>query len=197
MMLVEQVPVPASVLPLAEFRDHLKLGTGFSDDAVQGGLLEANVRAALAAVESRTGKAVLSREFAWSVSAWRDLSFQTLPITPVQSIERLQIVDLDGIVEIADPASYRLHIDAHRPAIASRTICLPSIPVGGRAEIDFTAGFAAEWSAVPADLAQAVMGIAAYFYENRSAHSLDQTDLPANLLGLLAPYRNVRLFGRG
>ncbi|MEL6745987.1 MAG: hypothetical protein AAFO68_11070, partial [Pseudomonadota bacterium] len=85
MMLVEQTSVPASVLPLAEFRDHLKLGTGFSDDAVQDGLLEANLRAALAAVENRTGKAVLERGFVWSISAWRDLSHQVLPVAPVAS----------------------------------------------------------------------------------------------------------------
>ncbi|MEL7345412.1 MAG: hypothetical protein AAFN59_11245 [Pseudomonadota bacterium] len=197
MMLVEQTSVPASVLPLAEFRDHLKLGTGFSDDAVQDGLLEANLRAALAAVENRTGKAVLERGFVWSISAWRDLSHQVLPVAPVASIDLLQIIDLDGVAEVAAPTSYGLQRDAHRPALVSRTICLPSIPVGGRAEIEFTAGYGLGWSDIPADLAQAVLGIAAYFYENRSTHGVDATNLPTALLGVLAPYRNIRLFGRG
>ena len=31
MMLIEQTSVPLSALPVAEFKDHLRLGTGFSD----------------------------------------------------------------------------------------------------------------------------------------------------------------------
>ena len=196
-MLVEQSPVPASVLPLDAFRDHLKLGTGFSAAAVQDGLLEANLRAALAVVENRTGKAVLIRAFQWTVQAWRDLSFQVLPVAPVVTIDGFQIVDRSGTVSVVDAGDFALQVDAHRPALKSKGFCLPTIPVGGSAEIAFTAGYGADWDGVPADLAQAVLGIAAHFYENRSAHGVGETEVPAHLMSLLGPYRNLRMFGWG
>ncbi len=64
MMLVEQTTVPGAALPVAEFKDHLRLGTGFADDGVQDGVLEAYLRAAMAAIEARTGKILLTRSSA-------------------------------------------------------------------------------------------------------------------------------------
>ncbi|MGB8623245.1 MAG: hypothetical protein WCD16_10540, partial [Paracoccaceae bacterium] len=65
MMLIEQTAVPAAALPVSQFRDHLRLGTGFADDGAQDALLEATLRAAMAALEGRTGKVLLSRPFLW------------------------------------------------------------------------------------------------------------------------------------
>lgn len=193
MMLVEQSSVPASALPIAEFKDYLKLGKGFADDAVQDELLEMNLRAALSAVEERTGKAILERVFLWSISAWRDLSFQVLPVAPVSSIDQFQITDLSGSAEIIDPARYRLQQDRHRPVVSSTGVLLPSIPVGGMAQFTLTAGFGADWASVPADMAQAVFGIATFFYENRASAGQSKSSIPESLLALLQPYRNLRI----
>lgn len=56
MMLVEETTVPLSALPVATFKDHMRMGSGFSDDGVQDGVLEGFLRAAVAAIEARTGK---------------------------------------------------------------------------------------------------------------------------------------------
>ena len=40
MMLVEETTVPLSALPVATFKDHMRMGSGFSDDGVQDGVLE-------------------------------------------------------------------------------------------------------------------------------------------------------------
>ena len=63
MMLIEQTGVPTAALPVQEFKDHLRLGTGFADDTVQDALVEAYLRAALAAIEGRIGKALLPAIF--------------------------------------------------------------------------------------------------------------------------------------
>ena len=47
MMLIEETTVPEAALPLAEFKAHLRLGTGFSDDDVQDPVLPGFLRAAL------------------------------------------------------------------------------------------------------------------------------------------------------
>ena len=71
MTLTEITGVPTAALPLAQLKDHLRMGSGFSDDAVQDSLLEGYLQAALAAVEGRTGKALIARDFRWTVSDWR------------------------------------------------------------------------------------------------------------------------------
>jgi len=55
-MLTEDTIVPTEALPIAAFREHLRMGTGFAEDTLQDGLLERHLRAALAAIEARTGK---------------------------------------------------------------------------------------------------------------------------------------------
>ena len=71
MNLVELTEVPDEALPVALLREHLRLGTGFPDDSLQDALLAGFLRAALAAIEGRTGKALLERSFALTLSAWR------------------------------------------------------------------------------------------------------------------------------
>lgn len=197
MILVEQTTVPVSALPVAEFRDHLRLGTGFADDAMQDGVLETCLRAAIAAIEARTGKAVLRRAFQWSVTAWRDLSRQVLPLAPVAAITRLAILDRLGQETEIGADRYGLLRDTHRPALVSHGFLLPAIPVGGSAEIGFDAGYSALWSGVPPDLRTAVFRLAGHYYENRHAIGADGTGFPAEVNVLLMPYRDVRLFGGG
>ncbi|MEJ1992964.1 MAG: hypothetical protein P8X50_15095 [Maritimibacter sp.] len=195
MMLIEQTTVPNAALPVQEFKQHLRLGTGFADDDLQDGVLESFLRAALAAVEARTGKAVIVRDFRWELTAWRDLSRQVLPIAPVSAISGLVITDQQGVDEVIDPSRYRLEPDMHRPKLVASGLVLPVIPVGGMAAISFTAGFGASWGAVPADLAQAVMLLAARFYEQRGL--VGEAAIPASVESLLARFRVIRLFGGG
>ena len=58
-MLIEQTSVPVSALPVAEFKDHLRLGAGFADGALQDAVLETCLRAAISSIEARTGKALI------------------------------------------------------------------------------------------------------------------------------------------
>ncbi len=195
MMLVEQTTVPSAALPVAEFKEHLRLGTGFADDDLQDGVLESYLRAALAAIEARTGKAVLSRCFRWTLTAWRDLGAQVLPLAPVSAITGLTITDRLGGEDVIAPSSYQLEPDSHRPRLVALGLVLPVIPVGGSAVIDFDAGFGAAWEAVPADLAQAVMMLAARYYEQRGL--VGEAEMPVAVTALLARFRNLRLFGGG
>ncbi|MEN8833835.1 MAG: head-tail connector protein [Pacificibacter sp.] len=195
MMLMEQSQVPLAVLPVAQFKDHLRLGTGFGDDGVQDGVLETYLRAALAAVEARTGKVLIERDFAWTVTAWRDLGAQTLPVAPVSAITALVIVDRLNAETVIDADKYLLDKDTHRPRIVSSGFVLPPVPVAGQARIEFTAGFGPAWEDLPADIAQAVMLLAAHYYEHRHEGAGSFSAMPFGVNVLLERYRNVRLFG--
>ncbi|MEM9969552.1 MAG: head-tail connector protein [Pseudomonadota bacterium] len=195
MILREQTQVSDAALPVLEFRDHLQLGSGFADDGSQDAVLITCLRAALAAVESDTGKAVYQRGFSFTVSQWRDVACQVLPVAPVQSLLSMTITDLLGSSKVIDPSEYFLAADYYNPTIRTKGWALPVIATGGTAEIAFKAGFGPEWDDVPADLAQAVLMLAAHFYENRSALADRAKALPIGVGKLLSRYRPVRLLG--
>ncbi len=196
-MLVEQTSAPAAVLPIADFRDHLRLGTGFADEGAEDSLLETFLRAAIAAVEAWTGKVLFERDFSLSVVAWRDSRAQTLPIAPVSEIRSVRIVDCLEWESVVDPAKYKLQQDTHRPAMVARGGRLPTIPPQGSVSIEFTAGFGPSWADVPADLAQAVMLLAAYYYEYRHEMRVGGAVMPYGVSSLVDRWRNVRLVGGG
>ena len=67
MILIEQAPVADAALPLQEFKDHLRLGTGFTDDGAQDALLKRLIRAGIAGIESRISKMLIKRRFVYTV----------------------------------------------------------------------------------------------------------------------------------
>ena len=194
MMLNEMTAVPATALPVAEFRDHLRLGTGFADLGAEDAALLSYLRAAIAAIEGRTAKALISRGFRLVLTVWRWGDMQTLPIAPVSAVTALRLVDAAG-VETPVAAGWRLVPDMARPRIEALGAALPAIPGGGRVEIDFTAGFGASWSALPVDLAQAVFLLAAQYYELRHDGAAEGGAMPFGVMALIERWRTVRVLG--
>lgn len=194
MLLKELSTVAPAALPLAAFKEHLRLGTGFADDTVQDALAEGYLRAALAAIEGRTAKVLLARDFALTLRDWRDPAAQTFPLAPVAAVLSVTLRDRDGLASIVSPARYRLERDLQRPRLAGAGGLLPGVPVGGEAEVAFTAGFG-DWAAVPADLQQAVLLLAAQYHEHR--HDMGQAGLPGAVAVLIERWRTVRVLGGG
>ncbi|MEO0677088.1 MAG: head-tail connector protein [Pseudomonadota bacterium] len=197
MMLIEETSVPDEALPVAEFKAHLRLGTGFGDDDVQDAVLTSFLRAAMAAVEARTGKILLLREFSWTLTAWRDATGQALPIAPVTDVVEIVLTDDLGTETTVDPTRYRLERDHQRPRIVPAGGTLPSVSEGGEVEISFNAGFAATFGDLPADLAQAVFMLAAHYYENRSDIGMTGAAMPYGVNVLIERYKTVRLAANG
>lgn len=197
MMLIEETAVPQAALPLAEFKTHLRLGTGFADDDIQDTILETFLRAAISAIEARTGKILIERDFSWTLVGWRDAAGQALPLAPVVSIATLTLRNREDEEELIAPSHYRLEKDTQRPVLRPSGVLLPGIPSGGTAELQFTAGMAAGWGSLPADLGQAVLLLAAHYYENRNDSSTDDDSMPFGVAGLIERYRTVRLLGGG
>ena len=197
MMLVEETSVPDTALPVDEFKAHLRLGTGFADDAVQDAVLASFLRAAMAAIEARTGKILLVREFSWSLTSWRDGGGQPLPIAPISEVMGVVLKDATGAEQAVGAELYRLERDQQRPRLMPTGVCLPSIPEGGEVGIAFTAGFAATFGELPADMAQAVFMLAAHYYENRSDTGLTGGAMPYGVSVLIERYKTVRLIAGG
>ena len=199
MILTEVSAPPAAAVPVRAFAAHLALGSGFADDGAQDAVLELYLRAAMAAIEARLGRALLARDFAWSVGCWREEASQTLPIGPVRSVESVTLVAADGAEAAVDPEGWSVR--ARQPAAAARRALRaePAADSALRAGRDplRSAGFGETWDEVPADLRQAVFLLAAHFYENRSESGAVAGSMPFGVLVLIEAYRTARIGGSG
>lgn len=198
MMLTEQTAVPVGALPVQAMKDHLRLGTGFADDGMQDGLIAGYLRAAMSVIEGRTGKALLARRFLLRLPRWREArGAHALPIAPVATVVSVTLVSGAGVPTVLATTLYRLEPDMARPRLVGVGGVLPVIPEGGAVEVVFDAGFGADWSSVPADLAHAVMLLAAEFYEQRHYGGQDGSVLPLAVQALIERWRTVRVLGGG
>jgi uncharacterized phiE125 gp8 family phage protein len=195
MILAEDSAVPLAALPIAAFKDHMRLGSGFSDDGLQDNVVETALRSALAAIEARTGKILISRGFVWTVTRWRDASRQSLPLAPVMSVTSVVLHDHIGTETPWADTNWYLEQDTHSPCLIAYGTQLPVIPAGGSVKVSLQAGFGPAWGDIPADLAQAVFVLAAHFYEFRYDTEGKATRLPIAVETLVAPFRNLRLLG--
>lgn len=194
-MLVEDTVTPVGALPIAQFKDHLRLGSGFAEDGIQDVILESFLRAALAAVEARTGKTLLERAFTWTVSEVAHGDKMSLPVAPVKGVTEMAIGDGAATFVVIDPAQWFLVADSQVPQVVAKGGSLPLVSKGGLLRLRFVAGFGPDWSDVPADLQQAVMMLAAHYYEFRHEMGLGAGCMPFGVTALIERYRNIRLFG--
>jgi len=154
-----------------------------ADDA----LIAALIRAARAAVEARTGRALMTRGFRLALDAWPDDGVVRVPIAPLAAIGEVAVADpagdfvpVDGAA--ADLAGGRVYFKAPRPR--------PGVPVAG-IRIEGTAGYGADPEDVPEALRLAVRLLVEDWYERRGGEG--RRDMPPAVLTLIEPFREVRL----
>ena len=194
MLLTEISPIPDAALPMAAFRDHLRLSSGFADGVSDDALLAQYLRAALARIEGRLGRALIARDFLLRLNAWRDSYAQPLTIAPVADILSLVLVDGQGGQTPLALDTVVLQADSARPRIVAAGMALPVIPTGGHVLITLRAGFGAGWDDVPPDLRQAVLLLAAQYYEGRD--SAGSIEMDFGVRALLERWRDIRLGAR-
>lgn len=191
-MILEELTTPTTAkLPIREFAEHLKLGSGFADDGSEDTVLELYLRAAMAAIEGRIGKVLLTRKFAWRLTRWHDTREQGLPVAPVSALTDVTVFDVGGGASLVDASAYRLVVDAVRPKLVATGAVLPGLPQDGAVVIGFDAGFGT-WAKVPADLRHAMLLLAASYYENRTGEGR-VNGMPFGVMALLEGHRAIRI----
>ncbi|MBU2982737.1 head-tail connector protein [Lentibacter algarum] len=194
MMLTEETAVPTAALPVEAFKAHLRLGTGFAEGSLQDAVLESFLRAALSAIEARTGKILIERDFSWSLTKWRDETGQALPVAPVSAVSSVTYYNRNDEADVLAANYYKLVQDMQRPRLCPVASVLPCVPSNGSVKMRFTAGFGPNWDDLPGDIAQAVLLLAAYYYEYRNETSVGEGYMPFGVSSLIERYRTVRLF---
>jgi len=194
-MLVEVTGVPDAALPVARLREHLRLGTGFGEDGLQDPVLAGFLRAAMAAIEGRTGKVLIARDFLYSRGAWGFADRQPLPVAPVSEVALVAVVDAAGVETALPETGWRLVHDAARPLVMAVGVAFPAVPQGGEVRIGFRAGFGDTFADVPPDLQQAVMMLAAHYHEFRHDTGLGEGCMPFGVTALIERFRVMRIGG--
>lgn len=172
---------------LDEARAHLRL-----DATSEDGLLTALLTAARTSLEGETRRAFMTQSWRLILDEWPGATL-TLPLAPVSAVTAVTINDVDDTREIA-ASLYETALEGDAPRLTRvATWPLPTRRVGGIA-IDFTAGYGAA-AAVPAPLKQAILLLAAHWFENREPVVLGERAeiLPLSVAALIAPYRRVHL----
>jgi uncharacterized phiE125 gp8 family phage protein len=195
-MLMTETNVPDAALPVAAFKAHLRMGSGFAEDTLQDAVLGSFLRAAMAAIEARSGKVLMEREFSRVFTALRDPSALNLGIAPVTMIVDVQRVTRSGIEQLVNAAAYWLERDGHSPRLRATGAALPLPEMGGELRVRMLAGYGPEWDDMPADLQQAVLMLAAHYYEYRHDTALAEGCMPFGVTSLIERYRVMRM-GRG
>ncbi|KIN60746.1 GTA protein [Sulfitobacter noctilucae] len=193
MMLIEQTPILDAAVPVEAFKAHLRLGSGFGPDDTQDAVLNSFLRAAIAAVEARTGKVLLQREFSTTVTKWRNSEAFTLPAAPIVEVASVERVTRDGQRSLVSAAVWWLEKDNLTPMLRATGNSLPPVPMSGSVVITFAAGFASVWEDVPADLRQAVLMLAAHYYEYRHDTGLSKGCMPFGVSSLIERYKHIRI----
>lgn len=192
-MLMTETNVPDAALPVAALKAHLRIGSGFAEDTLQDAVLGGFLRAAMAAIEARTGKILMEREFTLAVTSLPAPDILPLSVAPVTVIADVQRISRSGMVQAVNGASYWLERDGHAPRLRAVGACLPTPETGGELRVRFLAGYGPEWDDVPADLQQAVLLLAAHYYEYRHDTALSTGCMPFGVTSLIERYRIKRL----
>ena len=193
MMLIEETTLPDAAFPLETFRRHLRMGTGFGNSTLQDDLLLGFLRGAVSAIEGRLSKALLVRGFSVTVTDWRRVDRMMFPLAPVTRVDSVTVTNATGAETALDPAAYWLDTGAPDPYLKPAGTSLPVIPARGNVRVSFTAGMAATIDDLPADLKQAVLMLAAHYYEFRDSTGLGEGCMPFGVTSLIQRYRPLRL----
>lgn len=147
-------------------------------------------------IENWLGRPLIARDYRITLDCWPADQVISLPLRPVQSVDRVALVREDGSELVLGTASYRSDLSrgAERlyPVQGGRWPTLYLNRAG--INIDFRAGFGTAATDIPADLRQAVLTLVAHYFEYREAEN-DKAELSLrrHLGANLSPYLELRI----
>jgi uncharacterized phiE125 gp8 family phage protein len=182
-------PPALEPVSLTEAKAFLRL-----DQSDEDSLLGTLITAARLMVEAASGRMLIDQAWRIVLDRWPGGGEIRLPLSPVGAITAARVYDAFGIAQAVSLSSLQLDGAADPPVIR----LIAGLPPVGRAraaiEIDIVAGYGAAAPNVPALLRQAVLLLAARWFEQRGeVVGRDAASLPAEIMALVAPFRRARL----
>lgn len=174
-------PPAEAALSLAEAKEYLRIGHDGED-----GLVSRLISAAQARLEAASGLALVTQTLKRGWACWpRDVTRGGVRLVPgpATALAAVELVDADGN---ADLVSGRFRTEAGRLSLRPFTV-LPAIPIGGRVDVTFVAGYGAA-ADVSDDLVQALKRLVLVAYQRT-----DGADLPEDVAAIVNAHTEARL----
>jgi uncharacterized phiE125 gp8 family phage protein len=173
-----------------EAKAHLRVVGAAEDTLIASLILTSRLH-----VETALGLALITQGWRLTLDKWPEGRDVELPLRPLQGVEEVRVVGVDGDATIVAASKYLVDVASSAPRLIRRT----ALPVPDQAaagiEIDFVGGFGDAVDDVPAPIRQALLLLVAHWYEHRDPIEIGSADIaiPAAVSQLLQPYRMVRL----
>ena len=155
----------------------------------EDGLIASLTASAAELCEAFTGQVLLARGFAETMAAGR--AWQRLGRAPVKAITAVRSVGVDGAPQPLATGAYAIDIDSH----GEGWVRLTAAGDARRIRVEYDAGMAEAWPALPAALRHGIVRLAAFLYTSRAPEGGRSGDSPppAAVTALWRPYRRLRL----
>lgn len=183
---------PASEpVTVAEAKAHLRI-----DHSAEDVLLASLILTSRLHIESALGLALVTQSWRLLLDRWPRKGVVKVPLRPLQSVNEIRVLAADGTPLTVATADYDVDTASEVPRIVRAAAAWPE---PGRAahgiEIDLVAGFGPNAAAVPQPIRQALLMLAAHWYEHRDPIEIgsEATVIPHGISELLAPWRRIRL----
>lgn len=192
MTLVLLQPPTAEPVTLADTKLFLRVDHDDEDT-----LISTLIAAARLHVEAATSRVLMSQSWRYIRDDWPRGGILDLPLSPLQSVDEVIVLDLDGNPETIAPTDYLTDIAGSPTRIAFRGGYRPPHPgqmING-IEIDVTAGYGDTPEDVPAPIRAAILQLVSHWYDRREPvpFGAQSGDAPAAINTILQPYKQVRL----
>ena len=176
---------------VAEAKAHLRID-GTADDVLIGSL----ILTSRLHLESVLSLGFVTQSWTLYLDRWPKTPIIEIPMAPLLSVNAVRVKNASGAGEVQPAANYLVDL-ATRPGRLIWNVA-PQPSPGVRAngvEIDFTVGFGALASSVPAPLRHAILLLVAHWYEHRDPVEIgsEAARIPAAISDLIAPFRKIRL----
>lgn len=188
MKVIEITQIPDAAIELDIIKEHLRLGTGFTNDGLEDPVLLAYARAAICAIEARVSQTLIARAYEISLTSWPSDELRPA-VTPINAITSAQITDATG--QLVQDITAQISLSHEGTLLLGSDV--PALLEGQIATIRVTVGRANSLAALAPDLRHAALMLTAHYYDHRSETGLDGRCMPFGVTALLEPYRPIRI----
>jgi uncharacterized phiE125 gp8 family phage protein len=181
-------PPAAEPVSLAEAKLYLRLDGDDDND-----LVAALIRAARLLVEAASGRQLIAQTWRLVQAEWPRGPLR-LPLSPVLALTGAALRDRDGVATPLAGVNGLVAPGHDPPMLLLSAPAAILAPPGAQVELDVTAGFGPAAADVPQPLRQAVLMLAARWFEHRGDRVAGaDASLPGDIMALVGPFRRTRL----
>jgi len=175
-----------------ELRAHLRLDAGDFDTE-----LTRLITAARKSVEAMLKRQLIHATYQWTMDYWPDYVFE-IPQGPLSSVSSITYYDGNGVSQTWASTNYQVDTTTlYGTVTLANNATYPVLETGKKNAITvtFIAGYGSSAASVPENVKQAILVLAAHWFENPQSVTTDTVnEVPQHIQWMLAPDQVVETY---